>query len=128
MITIAVGLGELVDKTTILAIKMEKINDPAKLAHIEREYQLLAGSLAATGITPGHEHFQALKTINLKLWEIEDGIRRKEARKEFDEVFIQLARQVYITNDQRSALKRAINLEFGSDLVEEKEYAAYDRA
>ncbi|MGB5984336.1 MAG: DUF6165 family protein [Desulfobacterales bacterium] len=128
MIQIAVSIGELVDKVTILAIKIDKIRNPAKLVHIRKEQDLLARALARTGITPQDPQFQALKTVNLELWEIEDRIRIKEARQEFDDEFIQLARGVYFANDRRSAIKRAINLAHGSDLMEEKEYVDYGGA
>jgi len=125
MLRIAVSLGELVDKITILSIKLDKIRDPAKLENIRNEYRLLTTAMAATGITIDHPQFQDLKAINLQLWEIEDRIRRKEARQEFDDGFIELARQVYFTNDRRSTVKRAINKAFGSELIEEKEYVDY---
>ena len=77
------------------------------------------------GILLQSPEFLGLKRINLKLWQIEDDIRLKEQKKEFDEGFILLARSVYFSNDQRTTLKREINLKFASDLVEEKEYTSY---
>jgi hypothetical protein len=77
------------------------------------------------GIETDSEAFLSLKTVNLKLWEIEDRIRIKEAEKAFDSEFIELARSVYFTNDERAAIKKRINLATGSELVEEKEYVDY---
>ena len=125
MIQIAVSIGELVDKVTILAIKIDKIRSPDKLVHIHKERELLTRALAATGITSDHPQYQALKTVNRELWEIEDRIRLKEARQEFDGEFIQLARSVYFTNDRRASIKKAINLAHGSELMEEKQYVEY---
>jgi hypothetical protein len=122
---IDISIGELVDKMTILAIKLDKISDPAKVSNIQKEYELLMEPMTACGIRAGSEEFLALKEVNLKLWEIEDRIRIKEARKEFDQEFIDLARSVYFTNDERAAIKKRINLDRGSELVEEKEYVDY---
>ena len=125
MIKIAVSLGELVDKVTILTIKQTRIDNPAKLANIEHELELLTTAMTTAGITSDNHRFQALQAVNGELWDIEDRIRRKEACQEFDEEFIQLARSVYVTNDRRSAIKRDINVAHGSDLMEEKEYVDY---
>ena len=125
MIQVAVSIGELVDKVSILAIKLDKIKDPAKLHHIEKEYDVLMKSMAGAGIALYSEEFARLREINAKLWDIEDRIRLKEAAKIFDEEFIDLARSVYFINDDRAAVKKTINLKYGFGLVEEKEYAAY---
>ncbi|PIP40126.1 MAG: hypothetical protein COX19_06405 [Desulfobacterales bacterium CG23_combo_of_CG06-09_8_20_14_all_51_8] len=125
MIQVAVSIGELVDKVSILAIKLDKIKDPAKLHHIEKEYDVLMKSMTGAGIALYSEEFARLREINAKLWDIEDRIRLKEAAKIFDEEFIDLARSVYFINDDRAAVKKTINLKYGSGLVEEKEYAAY---
>ena len=122
---IDISTGELVDKVTILAIKLEKIKDPAKIENIRKEYALLLEPMEACGIGVDAQGFTALKEVNLKLWEIEDKIRIKEAEKAFDNEFIELARSVYFTNDQRADIKKRINLETGSELVEEKEYVDY---
>ena len=124
---IEVSNGELVDKVTILTIKLEKIKSPAKLANIRREVGPLQKAMHAIGIDETDKRFTRLLQINYRLWEIEDTIREKEQHKEFDEAFIQLARQVYHENDRRSAVKREINLSTGSSIIEEKQYADYDK-
>lgn len=126
-LTVPVSVGELIDKITILEIKSERIRDPSKLANVRTELALLrdtweASPLSATDI--GRDR-GALKAINETLWEIEDAIRQKEASGEFSEGFIELARAVYRTNDERAAVKRRINEATGSALVEEKSYADY---
>jgi hypothetical protein len=122
---IDISIGELVDKVTILSIKLEKIVDKQKLANIQNEYNLLLEPMKECNITPDSSEFARLKKINYQLWDIEDEIRIKEAAKQFDESFIQLARSVYIVNDERAREKKEINLSYGSDLVEEKEYVNY---
>lgn len=122
---IEVSPGELVDKVTILAIKLEKISDPAKLANIRREYELLQKEMAAGGMSESLPEYERLMGINRKLWEIEDRIRAREAAGTFDDEFIELARSVYFENDKRAAIKREINVRFGSELIEEKQYTAY---
>ena len=123
---IDISIGEVVDKITILSIKLNKIENDKKLINIRKEYDLLFNSLENSGIDVDSASFTKLETINLKLWEIEDKIRIKEANKEFDDEFIQLARNVYINNDKRSAVKREINIKYGSDIIEEKEYVSYN--
>lgn len=124
-----VSVGEFLDKLTILQIKLERIQDPDKRENIRREYDLLnqnwAGSVYS-GIDPG-ESLTALRRVNESLWDIEDRIREKEARSEFDADFIELARSVYLINDERAAIKRRLNEQYGSGLVEEKSYAPYRR-
>ena len=122
---IDISIGELVDKVTILSIKLEKIKNPDKLKNIKKEYDLLYESMKKTGITKDSEQFINLVQVNLSLWDIEDKIRIKEANKQFDDDFIQLARSVYFENDKRAEIKKQINLTFGSDLIEEKEYVQY---
>jgi hypothetical protein len=122
---IEVSIGELLDKITILSIKQRKIKNLDKLCNIRKEYDLLKSSLEQAGIAVGSKYYEDLETVNLKLWDIEDKIREKEAKKEFDEEFIELARSVYINNDHRAAIKRNLNLNYGSELVEEKEYVVY---
>ena len=121
------SLGEFLDKLTILEIKSERIQDPAKLANVRRELDLLRAlwresPLSARDVSAVVER---LKQVNEALWEIEDRIRDKEAARTFDSEFIELARSVYITNDRRTSLKRELNLALGSDLIEEKSYKAY---
>lgn len=120
-----ISIGELVDKATILAIKSERIRDPQKLKNIRRELKILQDTMRAAGIDAGSEEYRRLYRINARLWDIEDAIREKEASKRFDDQFIELARSVYLTNDERAAVKREINLKYGSELVEEKSYTPY---
>ena len=112
---------------TILEIKRERITDRDKLENIYKEYSYLEGLLDELSITREDvaEEVGKLKEVNEKLWIIEDDIREKERSKSFDAEFIELARSVYITNDLRSEIKRAINLKLGSDFVEEKSYEEY---
>lgn len=129
LITIPIAVGELIDKITILEIKTERISDQQKLENIENELTLLndrrkTSSIASVDIA---QQQQQLKTVNETLWDIEDEIRTKEYRGEFDTHFIKLARSVYIKNDKRAALKREINELTGSELVEEKSYFDYRR-
>ncbi len=124
---IEVSVGELVDKVTILEIKLEKITNQEKMKNVRREYDLLRRSMESLGLTRESEEFRELKRINLKLWETEDLIRIKESQKRFDDEFIRLARSVYFANDERSGIKRRINLAAGSKIIEEKEHAEYDR-
>ena len=124
-VKIKISLGELVDKVTILSIKSLNIKDPDKLKNITKEYELLRQSMISAGILPDSDVFRRLAAVNTRLWDIEDRIRRKEANKEFDDEFVELARSVYFTNDERAAIKREINVASGSDLIEEKEYTPY---
>ncbi len=126
-ILVPVAFGEVIDKITILEIKSERIRDPEKLAHVRVELDLLnetwyANPLSRVDIVAERA---ALRSVNEALWDIEDDIRRKEKARAFDDEFIELARAVYIRNDERAAIKRAINLKLGSTLVEEKSYEDY---
>ncbi len=126
-IQLNLSFGEFLDKITILEIKAERISDPAKLANIRHELNMLRDIWQAhdkSKIDIASE-YAALKAINEKLWTIEDDIRDKERAREFDADFIQLARDVYINNDERANIKRAINEKLGSELIEEKSYADY---
>jgi len=127
LISVPVSFGELIDKLTILEIKSERIADPAKVANVRDERDLLnetwsANPASRTDISVERAE---LKRINEALWEIEDEIRLKEKAQAFDARFIELARTVYHTNDRRAAVKRAINEKLGSRLVEEKSYQDY---
>ncbi len=122
-----VSPGELLDKLAILEIKRERIKDPAKLDNVEHEWRVLTelwadAHLEAEGL---NEMRAKLKSINESLWEIEDEIRVCESNKDFSDRFIELARSVYHTNDERAAVKKKINLALGSRLVEEKSYTDY---
>ena len=122
---IEVSIGEVVDKVTILEIKTEKFQNPEKLKNVKKEYEILKKSLEDVGITTNSEEFRKLKKVNLKLWDIEDRIRIEEVNNRFGEQFIKLARSVYFENDERAEIKKEINLKYGSDLIEEKEYVDY---
>jgi len=128
-ILIPVSVGELIDKITILEIKSEHIQEPEKQKNVRQELALLNEVWERSAFAPRdiRRHREALKSVNRALWDIEDEIRRKEAEGTFDESFVQLARSVYMQNDRRSHIKRRINLELGSELVEEKLYADYVR-
>ena len=119
---IDISIGELVDKVTILSIKLDKFKDEVKKANVKKEYDLLKISMEEIGITVDSDEFNRLKDINTKLWNIEDDIRIKESLSAFGDKFIELARSVYFINDDRAAVKKEINLKFNSELIEEKEY------
>ena len=128
---VEVSDGEILDKMSILEIKLDKIENEDKLANIQKEYNTLKETI---GEPPWYEHvfrnygfYWQLKEINETLWEIEDEIRIKEKNQEFDDVFIKLARQVYKTNDKRAEIKKEINVYTGSNLLEEKSYEDYDQ-
>ena len=122
-----VSPGELVDKITILAIKSRRIGDPAKLANVRTELDALrrCWQQSRFGDRDIASDEAELMAVNERLWDIEDRIRDKERQRAFDAEFIELARSVYVENDQRAAVKKRINLALGSALVEEKSYAAY---
>jgi hypothetical protein len=122
-----VSPGELIDKLTILDIKARRISDPAKLANVRAELAILTRCWAESpfGQADIAADRAALLAVNERLWVIEDDIRDKERAKAFDAQFIELARAVYIQNDDRAAIKKRINVALGSAIVEEKSYAAY---
>ncbi len=127
--SVPVSWGELLDKITILEIKCERIASPDARANVENERRMLADAAAQViGIAGIAPLLQRLKRVNETLWEVEDAIREQEADARFGPRFVALARSVYRTNDERAALKRAINALLGSELVEEKSYAASDAA
>ena len=123
---VEISNGELLDKFSILEIKMGNITDPSKLTNIENEYRELTSDctdlLRNSTIS---SLYAELKSINQKLWVVEDDIRECERRKDFGQEFISLAREVYFTNDERARVKKEINIASGSSLVEEKSYQAY---
>ena len=127
LISVPVSHGELIDKLTILEIKSGRMTDPAKLANVREELELLGATWAndAASATDISAERAELKRINEALWEIEDEIRLKEKAQAFDEEFIKLARSVYFENDERAAIKKEINLALGSAYVEEKSYEDY---
>lgn len=122
-----ISVGDFLDKVTILEIKSERIRDPVPLANVRRELENLraAWSSSPFGSADVAADRAALKAVNEKLWLIEDRLREKEASGCFDQEFIELARAVYRTNDERAAIKRGINLRLRSGLVEEKSHPEY---
>ncbi len=118
MIEIPVSTGEVIDKITILQIKQERIFDHTKQKNVTKELNQLLSRLDVSKI----EHFDELKRVNEQLWEVEDAIRVCEKKQQFGDEFVRLSRSVYVLNDQRAELKKQINLETGSELIEEKSY------
>lgn len=120
-----VSIGELIDKLSILQIKEMKIVDPQKIEHVKKESLMLQNKLSELELREAEEFLKKMVNINLKLWEIEDRIRIKEKEQKFDQEFIDLARAVYVTNDQRFAVKNEINSTYQSGIVEVKSYEKY---
>jgi hypothetical protein len=120
MIEVPVSVGEVLDKISILEIKSERIADATKRANVLRELDHL--TLAAQDYRAPELEVE-LKHINQRLWDVEDELRLMEKRQDFGPEFVNLARSVYILNDQRAAVKKQINLAVGSELIEEKSYA-----
>jgi hypothetical protein len=126
-LSVPISHGELIDKITILEIKAAQIRDAAKLANVRTELDLLNATWDAhpASRTDISAERAQLGAVNKALWDIEDRIRLKEKAQAFDAEFIELARAVYFRNDERAAVKKAINLKLGSTLVEEKSYQDY---
>jgi len=130
-ISTPISLGELVDKITILEIKLDNMSDPKKLSNVRNEHEQLTATLEKVVVDSELDRvvldtYKAeLKSTNEKLWQIEDDIRECERDNDFTETFVELARSVYFTNDKRAATKNAMNIKFGSELVEEKSYESY---
>jgi hypothetical protein len=126
-VMVPVSWGEVIDKITILEIKSRRLADEAKLTNVRRELDLLrtVRDREFRGHTRLAELASALEHINERLWIIEDDIRDCERKKDFGSHFVELARSVYVSNDERAALKREINELLGSALTEEKSYATY---
>ncbi|MCB0721812.1 MAG: hypothetical protein KDC42_05875 [Ignavibacteriae bacterium] len=122
---IEVSNGEIIDKLTILTIKLANIQEEQKLGNIRKEFDVMYNAAKEIGIDETNDLYQQMLEINSKLWDIEDKIRDCESRKDFGEEFVKLARSVYTTNDERSRIKREINLQTGSSLIEEKSYKGY---
>ena len=127
LLQVPVSVGEVLDKITILQIKLAYISDAAKRANIQNELDALLPLVSGDAFTTDQMQglMADLRSANEALWEIEDDIRSKEAAKSFDAEFIRLARAVYVTNDKRAEIKKQINLATGSALVEEKSYESY---
>jgi hypothetical protein len=126
-ILVPISPGELLDKITILRIKVARIVDAAKVANVRLELDLLEKTWRDSGCAAFDvkRDERALQEVNERLWDVEDLIRDKEAKQTFDREFIELARAVYVSNDERAAIKKRINLQLGSRLVEEKSYKPY---
>ena len=118
-----VSIGELIDKITILQIKEKHMNG-TKLKNIQKELNYLNQVCKDNQIKVKDEYIEKLREINSDLWKIEDQIRALEAKKNFSNQFIELARSVYLMNDKRAAAKKELNIQYGSDLIEEKLYSS----
>jgi hypothetical protein len=114
---IEISKGELIDKITILEIKDDRVTDETKLKNIRHELDVLLNYEFETPLLK-----ERLKIVNNALWDFEDGIRKLEDENDFGEKFIKLARNIYKFNDERARIKRNINVEQGSDIIEEKSY------
>ena len=126
-ITVEIAPGELIDKITILEIKLARIADAAKLRNVRAEWETLvrARDAAIASSAEIETETAALKRANETLWEVEDRLRECERNKNFGPRFVDLARSVYVTNDERARIKRRLNELLGSRLIEEKSYASY---
>ena len=123
LVSAPISVGELVDKITILEIKLDRINDAGKLTNIALELGHLSEILKSLDLKDTEALLRAdLKAINSELWDIENFKRLCETTQDFGPQFIEAARNVYLKNDQRAALKRAINILAGSTIIEEKSY------
>tara|TARA_B000000557_G_C20748381_1_gene431767 strand:- start:749 stop:1129 length:381 start_codon:yes stop_codon:yes gene_type:complete len=124
---VEISIGELFDKLTILEIKIDKINDPAKLENVTKEWNALnEKSMDILSIFADSVLFKKidqLKNVNEELWWVEDSIRENEKKQIFDKEFVELARAVYKLNDERSEIKKQINLLTKSNIIEEKSYS-----
>jgi hypothetical protein len=116
------SFGDVLDRITILEIKLERIPNAEKRAHAAKELQVLEQSWAAAGLPPELPERALLTQVNTQLWEVEDRLREREAAQDFGSEFVSEARSVYQINDKRAELKRRVNLDLGSDLVEVKSY------
>jgi hypothetical protein len=125
-ILVPISPGELLDKITILRIKSARMTDATKVANVRTELTALEQVWReAVGSSDVSDDERALQAVNERLWVIEDDIRDKELAQAFDARFIELARSVYIENDERAAIKKRINVKLGSRIVEEKSYKPY---
>jgi hypothetical protein len=121
---IEVSNGEIIDKLTIIQIKLERIKDAGKLKNLSKEYEELKEA-AASIISINDPLYKSLYDVNCELWDIEDHIRDLERKKDFGDDFVSTARLVYFRNDKRSEIKREINIRTSSGLIEEKSYEKY---
>jgi hypothetical protein len=126
-ILVPISPGELLDKITILRIKAARMSDPVKVANVKHELGLLEKTWKDSGaatVDLGDDE-AALTRVNEMLWVVEDEIRDEEHAQRFEQKFIELARSVYVTNDERAAIKKRVNTKLGSTIVEEKSYKPY---
>ena len=121
---IEVSNGEIIDKLTIIQIKLERIKDKAKLANLQKEYNELF-EVSSAIISKSDTLYKSLYEVNCELWDIEDHIRDLERKKDFGNDFVSTARAVYVKNDRRSEIKREINIKTSSGFIEEKSYEKY---
>jgi len=121
---IEVSNGEIIDKLTIIQIKLERISDKAKLLNLRKEYDELI-SVSSSILSTSDPLYVSLYEVNCELWDIEDHIRDLERKKDFGDDFVSTARSVYFKNDKRSELKREINIQTSSGFIEEKSYEKY---
>ena len=126
-ILLEISAGELLDKISILEIKLEKIEDKNNREEIKKEYKILK-EIQNSSIKFDDkikELFNSIKVVNIRLWNVEDELRVCEKNKDFGENFIELAREVYFNNDKRSKIKSEINKILGSNIREVKQYVNY---
>ena len=121
---IEISNGEIIDKLSIIQIKLERIKDEKKLKNLRKEFDVLK-SASSTILSMDDPLYKALYDVNCELWDIEDHIRALERNKDFSQDFIETARSVYFRNDKRSEIKREINITTASGLIEEKSYEKY---
>ena len=127
MVKIPVSIGELIDKLSILHVKQTKITNKDKLEYVNKEFELLYNmSSEYLNQSKIETLYHSLVTVNSKLWDIEDELRILETKKSFNVDFIELARKVYFTNDERFTLKNEINLITDSEIREVKDYVKYN--
>jgi len=127
---VEISNGDLLDKISILEIKMNKFEDGSKKENVQKELKALVESAVESSLEDWllSDEYKELLEVNSALWLIEDAIRQKEAAQQFDEEFVELARSVYLVNDERAAIKKRINEETNSLIVEEKQYVDYSKA
>jgi len=125
-VSIEIGIGEAMDRLSILKIKLSQIEDRDKRKNISSEWECLLNILMPYfDIKNSYKLYDELGKVNRTLWDVENELRSREKHKKFDSTFIELARSVYKLNDERSEIKKKINLLFGSKFVEEKSYSKY---
>ena len=123
IIDIKIGIGEALDRVSILEIKLDSIVDEVKLKNVKREYDYLISVLKLTDELNGKKLlYESLHKVNSRLWEVEDMLRELESKNDFGTEFIELARSVYKLNDERAELKKRINVLYNSEFIEEKSY------